>query len=305
MEMEDQSALHIPLLAPDDQHQPINANISNDDAILSQLSVPSGQDHTQTKKSHRSCHNCCTTKNKEMPTLFTFAILTWLGFVLTLYATYSCNLIHITWNPHSIHLSISAVGIHRFEQTIHNIKKQIKEIKCFDQSSYIQHAEISSDSKHFFPSDEFVIKASRLAPILSGVAFTGVMIYMIVASIYVDAFTKNRLNYPWKTLSACYISVGLILVAAGTAELLTILDLLNDAGDPTNDHGDSPICNVNYSSCGLGMGGNIAVGGVVCCYGAALLAFLVAYVTIADAMSAKRGDKTDRPVQHATVGSLS
>lgn len=302
MEVEDESALNMPLLAGNDQQQSTNSNISNDGAILSQLFVaPGGEDSARSKKSYR----CCKTKNREMLALFIFAILTWLGFVLTLFATYSCNLIHVTWNPHSIHLSITGVGIHRFEQTIRNQKKHIKEIKCFDQMSYVQHAEISS-SKHFFPSDEFVQKASVVAPTLAGVAFAGVMVYMVVASTYVDTFT-NRLNYeryPWKTLSICYILVGLILVSAGTAELLTVLDLLNVA-DPTDDHHDSPICNAEYSTCQLGMGGNIAVSGVACCFAAALLAFSAAYVTINDAMSARRVIEADRPIQHETVGSLS
>ena len=291
LEMEDENDAHVPLLI---QEQ------SNEDAILSQLLVASDADKAHASTNNKCC--CKAPKDKEIIGLFLFAILTWLGFVLTLFTTYSCDLIHVTWNPHSIHLSVTGVGIRRFQETTRQPKLRVKIVECFDQASYIQHAEISN-TERFFPTDEFVKTTSMVAPALSGAVFAGVLIYMIVASINVDRFTNTTTNpqYPWKTITLCYALAGFTLVGAGTAELLVILDLL-DVADYANNNHESPICNAEYSTCQLGTGGKLAVFGVACCYAGALLAFFSAFVTV----RAKRSSGASPVVEPVpTLGSLS
>ena len=281
MEMEEpNNDLHLPLLADYPQQHP-----------QSQLPIVSGADGDKDSPNKKCCK---IPKDKELCSLFAFSILSWLGFVLTLYTTYSCDVIHITWNPNSIHLSVTGVGVSRFEETIRKPNLHIKEIKCFDQSSYVQHAEISQ-STHFFPTDEFLRKCSILAPTLAGVVFVGVMMYMVVASVEVDKFNRtSNPQYPWKIMISCYVLAGMTLIAAGTAELLAVLDLMNVA-DPTNDHHESPICNNKYSTCQLGTGGKIAISGVACCYAGSLIAFSAAFVTIQEIWNS--GDNTEQVEQ--------
>lgn len=288
LKMEEENDTQLPLLANEAQNQ------SDDDAILSQPLVAS--DANTARPNNKRCRKL--PNDKEILGLFAFAILTWLGFVLTLYATYSCDLIHITWNPHSIQLTITGLGVRRFQTTVRKPQQQIKQKKCFDRASYVEHAEISKNEQGFFPSNELAQRASIVAPTLAGVAFAGVMIYMVVASIHVDKFTNRVHNsqYPWKTVSICYVLGGITLIGAGTAELIMILDLLNVPDTNTNDRYESPMCNVDYSTCQLGVGGQFAVTGVACCYCAALLAFYAAFVTIC---TKRKSGADELPVQEA------
>jgi hypothetical protein len=277
MEMDDDNALHHALLAREDQERPIDANSNSDDAILSQLLVASGADKNAPSANNKRC--CTPPKDREMLILPIFTFLTWLGFVLTLFSTYSCNLIHITWTG-SEQESITGVGVSRYQQKTRRQAERVKEIKCYEQASYVQHEE-TSKSDHFFPTNNFMQTCSWLAWACSGLVLAGIMMYMIVASISPEKFMNrsSNLKYPWKAMSLCCVLAGTTLMAAGTAELLVILDLLNIA-DPTNDHRESPICNDEYSTCRLGNGGKLAVTGVACCYAGGLLAFFAAMVTV-------------------------
>ena len=151
--MEDDNDLLLSLLEQDHQH----VNSTDDDAILSQL-LASGagaasNKHTSTNK---SCCCCCSggcklPKDKEVPALFTFAILNWVGLILILFANYtSCNLIHVAWNTGSIHLSITGLGISRYQQKQKDTTTTATTAQCYDQICYVQHAEISH-SDHFLP----------------------------------------------------------------------------------------------------------------------------------------------------------
>ena len=178
-----------------------------------------------------------------------------------------------------MHLSITGVGIRRFQQILPKPSQGIEEVQCLDQNSFTRHSEISKQ-EHFFPEDHFLQTMSVLAPTLAGVVMSVVIVFLVVATISPEKFhrTLNR-QYPWNAMIAYYLVLGLILIAAGTAELLVILHLLH-VKNPGSDAYDSPICNPQYSTCQLGMGGKIAAAGVACCYAGGLVAIFAAMVTM-------------------------
>eukprot|EP00956_Cyclotella_meneghiniana_P033995 scaffold100778_cov30-Cyclotella_meneghiniana.AAC.1 len=321
--MEDDNDLLLSLLEQDHQH---NNNSTTDDAILSQL-LASGagaasNKHTSTNSRHRRC--CCSgcklPKDKEVPALFAFAfaILNWVGLILILFANYtSCNLIHVAWNTGSIHLSITGLGISRYQQ---KQKDTTAVAQCYDQISYVQHAEISQ-SDHFFPYTELLEQMGLVAVTLAGVAFVGFLAYVfVVAIVHPEKYSNTSVNnsrYPWRATSACQVLGGILLIGAGTAELLVLLDLMNiidltrSDGDGNNDHHrdddndnhqtkSSPICNAEYSTCHLGLGGGMAVSGIACCYAGAVLAFYATFVMIRIRRRERKED--ERRIQQTYLG---
>lgn len=308
MEMEDDNDLLLSLLEQDHQHN----NSTTDDAILSQL-LASGAGAASNK--HTSTNKCCCCcklpKDKETPALFTFAfaILNWVGLILILFANYtSCNLLHVTWNTGSIHLSITGLGISRYQQ---------KDTQCYDQISYVQHAEISQ-SDHFFPYTELLETMGLVAVTLAGVAFVGFLAYVfVVAIVHPEKYSNTAVNnprYPWRVTSVCQVLGGILLIGAGTAELLVLLDLMNiidltrNDGDGNNNHDNddnhqtksSPICNAEYSTCHLGLGGGMAVSGIACCYAGAVLAFYATFVMIRTRRRERKED--ERRIQQTYLG---
>lgn len=181
----------------------------------------------------------------------------------------------------------------------------MKNMQCYDQLSYVQHAEITQND-HFFPYNELLQQYGLAAVTLAGIVFAGFLAYIFVA--IVDPAKYNRVNnprYPWRALSVCHVLGGITLIGAGTAELFVVLDLMNtiDLTNDGNDHDDelkSPICNVEYSTCHLGLGGRMAASGIACCYVGALLAFYATFIMVRTQHRESKED--ERRIQQTYLG---
>ncbi|KAL3802402.1 hypothetical protein HJC23_007227 [Cyclotella cryptica] len=297
MTIDDNNNLHQPLLADDNREPVLETNTKSDDDVASPLVLTSGAStdlENATTSPRRCCRcavNCFTwlSQNKWLTYIVLFSFLTWAAFILSLYVTYSCDIILVRWNANSLNLSVSGVGIFRFQQRTRNVPRNRNEINCVEYGSYNLHAEIQK-IEDFFPVDKKLRVLSVLAPTLAGVVFLGIMGLMVLASLYPDKFMNRLTNreYPWKSLSISYVLGGVILIAAGTLELIVVLDLLNIA-NPVNDIHESPICNSAYSTCRLGGGGKVAITASSFCYGAALIALAAACITVGSKFKESRG----------------
>ncbi|KAL7489603.1 hypothetical protein ACHAW6_015257 [Cyclotella cf. meneghiniana] len=287
MEINDDNNLNQPLLADDEQEQVIDTITKNDDALSSQLVLASGastdREHATTLPRCGRCVAYCFTsfsRHRWLIGIILFSFLTWASFILSLYSTYSCDIILVDWNRNALNLSVSGVGIFRFQQRTRNIPRNRNEIHCVEYASFKTNAGIQN-IEEFFTVDRDLRVLSILAPTLAGVVFLGIMGLMVMASIYPDKFMNRLTNpeYPWKSLSISYVLAGMLLIAVGTMELIVVLDLLNFA-NPVNDIHVSPICNSAYSTCRIGGGGKASISATLFCYCAALIALIAACITV-------------------------
>ena len=172
MEINDDNNLNQPLLADDEQEQLIDTITKSDDALSSQLVLASGastdREHATTLPRCGRCVAYCFTsfsRNRWLIGIILFSFLTWASFILSLYSTYSCDIILIDWNRNSLNLSVSGVGIFRFQQRTRNDQRNRNEIHCVEYASFKTNAGIRN-IEEFFTVDRDLRVLSILAPTL-------------------------------------------------------------------------------------------------------------------------------------------
>ena len=195
-----------------------------------------------------------------------FGCCTWFGFMASLWAAYSCNIILIDWNEGGVHLSITGLGLWQYQQVGGNHENIGENSNHEEKTVCVPYGGGKSDNlQGFFPMDNNLRIYSILPPSLSFSVILSVIVYLMVASVNPDTFTRfdGQGSPRWKYATIARIIfaifVGLALTLSDIFQLLTTYGLLNLLTTDLDSEDQSPMCNPKYSSCRFGPGGYWAI----------------------------------------------
>ena len=252
---------------------PLLNDFDRDEEIISQLLSTNNHDTDAGKRSN-TCSNFRL--SRERCGVITFALLIWFGFMSSLWLASSCKLIEVDYNKGGVQLSVEALGFFRYEQKITNGTHTSNYCVPYGQPV---HTEVNLDG--FFPEDKTLQTYSIISP--SAVFASIVALMICVVDIHTDPeiLTGSNPEYvdPGTTIKSSAFA-GVLLMIAGTFQLVATLSLLYYHPRSTSSGYESPLCNPAYSHCRLGPIGIWAVigslvlflAGIVTCFSSRLLA---------------------------------
>jgi hypothetical protein len=249
---------------------PLLNDVDRDEEIISQL--------LNTTERRRRSHRCSYfNPTRKRCGAISFALLVWFGFMSTLWASSSCELVQIDYNKGGLELTIEGVGFWRYEQKVTNGTHISNYCAPYGQKV---HKEINLEG--FFPEDKTLQAYSIVSP---SAAFASVLALMVcVVEVSVDPEILSwSMNLPGNTIDASVepqttirsaMLAGVLLMMSGIFQMLATFSLLHYNPTPTATGYVSPLCNPTYSQCRLGPIGIWAVfgslalflAGVISCY---------------------------------------
>lgn len=210
----------------------------DDDIIVAQLLTADDRRRTRTE---RCCNKYCRYRvltNRRIRAVLS-GLMVFTGLFASMWSTFSCNLVSVEYPDGGLHLSITAVGIWKFEKEVteqHPGSSQEATKKVcvgYDASQENQRA----DTGGFFPTDKTIQVYSILACSFYFAGMLSMLMYLLI---------------PPSMRTGVVVGCVAFLVNAGIFHVLCLHGL-------SHPPDQSPICNAAYSHCHLGPGGRWAV----------------------------------------------
>ena len=263
---------------------------SVDDVIVSQLLSANERPRC---RHHRRCPTFPCLQGGSCWMLL-FGLFAWMGFVSSIWSAYSCDLIHVEWNKGGVHLSVTGIGIWRYQKEVsspsssgsqYRHKNHISDGNVGKNEICVSYGGDPTNKKMegFFPSEKRLHVYSILAPSLSFSVLLGLMVIGLAAVACPERFTHPENNESLRRSRLLiaeiitYILAGVTLMISGIFLLAMTYGLLHYSHHTSDALHQSPICNPSYSRCHLGSGGRWALSGALSCCLSALVAFLAPY----------------------------
>lgn len=246
---------------------PLLNDSDNDEEILSQLLSTERE-----RGSGRRCHFQLTRKRCSA---ISFALMVFFGFISSIWAAASCNLVLVDWNPGGVELTIEAVGLWRFAQKATNGTHTKHSCVSYDRLK--AHKETNLDS--FFPKDKALQAYSIVSPSTAFASILALMVCLVEVTVYPEILsgtTSPESAEPKTAIKAAVIAGGLLIIG-GIFQMVSIFSLLHyDYPISTTTGYQSPICNPSFSHCRLGPMGVWGVFGALALIFAGIISFYYA-----------------------------